>query len=196
MKYKIVSHVTALAGVLLFGILAPVFGENIFPEGSMEILNRKGLPDGLSHADPEWAKKFGGKVTVETEEGNSYLRLVMPATDQLFASGCEIKLPANATQVRVAYRVRANITEVAPNTEKTGTGGCVIRGWSSAPIGTEGAQGKFSGADWIKESTDGWMEKEFTFDTVPGMPYLVLQLGFKQASGTIEFDDVVIEPSF
>lgn len=163
---------------------------NLLPEGNFEILDSGGMPEGWRLPDPNWAKNFGGKVSVESEEGDNFLRLESEGLDKLFQASFKVDLPPDVLRVRLSYRMRADIREVAENDGK-GVGVTVIRWWGNA----EKEQAKYAHTNWVTVSTPGWTEQEFLLDVPEGMTTLTVYPAIRFASAVADFDDIVIEPA-
>jgi hypothetical protein len=192
---SITTYVSLCALALTLGTAPSLHAENLLPEGSMEIAGKGGLPEGFEHPNNVWLKKFGGKVSAEQQEGNTFLRIDMPQAESLVRSAAEIKLPEGTSSVRVAWRVRADIKEVSANDDKSGRGVVMIfRFYSEGPSVPEGERGgKFVSIEQIQQSTDGWVDKEKVLAVPEGKKYLQIQFGTKGTAAVADFDDVVVE---
>ena len=184
----------SLAAVFAFGQPAAQ-AENLFPEGTMEIEGIKGLPEGFHYPDPNWLKGFNASATTQSEEGNTFLRVNMPVAEQLVAASFEVPVPDGAAAMRVAWRVRADVSEVSANDDQSGRGVCMIASWYAEPAGVEDRGYKHGVIDQIKQSTDGWIDKETILQVPQGKKFLSIQLGTKGTAAVADFDDVVVEKS-
>jgi len=167
--------------------------DNLLPEGNMETVDGKGLPEGFNHPDPNWLSGFKAVVSVAGEEGNNFLRFEVPTTEGLVASTADLPVPEGAKEIRVAWKVRANVKEVSENTDQSGRGVCLIVTWFSEPEGTENRGYKHGVIDQTTESTDGWKDKEVTLPVPEGKKFMTISIGTKGTAATADFDDVVIE---
>lgn len=161
----------------------------------MEIEGSKGLPEGFHYPDPNWLKGFNARVTTQTEEGNTFLRVDMPVAEQLVTTSFEVPVPDGAAAMRVAWRVRADVKEVSPNDDQSGRGVCMIASWYAEPEGVAERGYKHGVIDQIKQSTDGWIDKETILQVPGGKKFLSIQLGTKGTAAVADFDDVVVEKS-
>lgn len=159
----------------------------------MEIEGTKGLPEGFHYPDPNWLKQFNANVTAENEEGNTFLRINMPVAEQLIGASFEVPVPDGATEMRIAWSVRADVTEVSPNDDQSGRGVCMIASWYVEPEGVEDRGYKHGLIDQTTESTDGWVDKETILQVPEGKKFLNIQLGTKGTAAVADFDDVVVE---
>lgn len=180
-----------MVAVGMLGVSALQAGE-LFPEGTMEIPGPNGMPEGFKHPDPNWLKGFNGQVTLENEEGNNFLRFNIPVADGLIGSTLEIPVPAGATNLVVAWRVRAEVTEVQPNDDHTGRGVCMIASWFVEPPGVADRGYKHGTIDQVQQSTDGWVDKEVVLAVPEGKKFLGIQIGTKGTAAVADFDDVQI----
>ncbi len=179
----------ALLGVFLTSALPTWAGaaKNLMPEGSFELLER-GLPEGWKMPDPNWYKNFRGEATVKTEKGNRYLHLVCPVLNQLLGANYTFPITEDMQRLRLSYRVRAEIKELATN-DGTGVGVALLPWWGNV----ETTQAQFGGAEWITESTKDWVSKKVELDVPKGATVLTLTVGIKAADAIADFDDVSVE---
>lgn len=156
------------------------------PEGSFEILER-GAPEGWKMPDPNWYKNFRGEVSIKSEKGNRYLRLVSPVLNQLLAATYVLPITEDMKRLRLSYRVRAEIKELASN-DGSGVGVAIFPWWGN--VESETAQ--FAGAQFLTQSTKGWVSKEIDLEVPKGATSLSLSVGIKQTDGIAEFDDISV----
>jgi len=166
---------------------------NLFPEGSMEIPGDQGVAEGFTYPDPNWLKGFGGRVTVENEDANRFIRVNMPKPEQLIACGFEIPVPEGAKSLRVTWRMRATVRELSNKDIHGGLGVVLIASWYAKPrsIGDRGY--KFGGLTAVQETTAGWVQKETILEVPEGKKFIAIAFGTKSTSAIADFDDIVVE---
>lgn len=193
MKPNSFVRVALMALSALIAWIPSARGGNLLPEGSMEIPGDQGLAEGFHYPDPNWLKGFGAAVTVENENGNRFIRVNMPQPEQLIACTFEIPVPEGASSLRVTWRVRATVRQLPTGDEPGGSGVCLIASWYTAPRGPGERGYKFGGMQSVKESTNGWVNKESILPVPPGKKFISFQFGTKSVAATADFDDIVIE---
>ncbi|MCS7008526.1 MAG: hypothetical protein N2035_04120 [Chthoniobacterales bacterium] len=184
---KILFSLFVFFGIAGFGFTSD---GNLIPEGSFEILNAAGNPEGWKLPDPNWYKNFGGKVRIINEEGDNFLQIESDGMDKLLRASFKVTIPDNVARLRLSYRIRADVRDVASNEDKKGVGVQVARWWGN----NEKEEAKWGGADWVTASTGGWVDKEFEFDVPAGMTTLRIDIGIRNASAIADFNDIQLVP--
>lgn len=184
------STLALVCGLLSAAAAIPVYAsDNLVPEGSFEIFDAAGNPEGWKMPNPAWYKNFGGEVSVVSEEGDNFLRIKSEGMDKLLRASFLIQIPENTYSLRLSYRVRANVSDVAPNDGK-GVGVMIARWWGTP----EKEEFKWGGGDFITESTSGWQDKEFELEVPSGVTTLRIDIGVRNANAEGDFNDIVVEP--
>lgn len=197
MKAPLIVTVAVLAAASLHAADAG----NMFPEGNFEsgaqlkapfpnpiTENPKNAEEGVLYIEPGDYQARNCKVSIENEDGSSFLHLEAPkGFDGILRTYIALRLPEPApAAVTIGQRWRmadfAKLEE-APQ-------------WAGAQndpvfVMEDGTRKTINGTLRLNSNTGGeWQEVEKTVSVPAGARILILQPGLYRASGTLDIDDI------
>ena len=184
---KFYPLLSCLAFLTFLASVSSLMADNLFPEGSFEILGAEGEPESWSLPHPNYLAKIQADSSLETENGNRFLRLSLENPENANLATAKIPIPDDAANVVITYRVRCtNLTPAdVPSWSGVFNGGGFLDG-------AEQSLELFRGVKRLKESTDGWVDVEEVFQVPVGAKMVLLQPGIYHCTGTADFDDFVV----
>lgn len=194
------AFVTVVASLLAFTSIQAQDSANLFPEGDLEspinLVNpypnppKSQMQQGDFYIEPGNYESKGCTVSVETEEGSTFLRFMAPqGFNAILRTYIALDLPTpTPAALTISLRWRASdiaAPEGAPD-------------WASVQcdpvfVMSDGSEKTIHGTLHLKESTGGeWVEVEKTVTVPEGAVRLVLQPGLYCVTGTLDVDDIKI----
>jgi hypothetical protein len=175
------------ATALALAALSATAQENVFPEGGFEIMGAKGKPEGWVFPDPTYMASKGGAISLEGENGGTFLRIVSAGEGDAPKPHAKLDLPENAIHVRLQYKLRSANMKVLP--EPAWAGGFM----GGSFIDADGQALKpFVPSRRMKENNAEWIECEDTYPVPGGAVKVMLQPGLYFSTGTLDVDDVQV----
>lgn len=199
MNTKTVS-LTAAAALCALSLHASDSG-NMFPEGNFESVLEMKAPapspitedpmsavEGVLYIEPGDYKNKGCNVSVEQEDGSSFLRYTAPkGFNGILRTYIALRLPDPAPQVlTIGQRWRMSDCGVEAEAPE----------WAGAQndpqfVLADGSRKVINGTLRLRENTNGeWQEVEKTVTVPEGAKMVILQPGLYVASGTLDIDDI------
>jgi tRNA A-37 threonylcarbamoyl transferase component Bud32 len=149
--------------------------------GSMEDLDGKGGVRGWKIQD-----RYKPQVTLMAEAGNHFLRAVNPDTEKLVYFERKIDLDPSWKSLKVSARMRA-IDFKAAGSRQDGRVELIFKDADGQRTG------KYPMVPNVRADSP-WVTRTVTVDIPPDAKSLLFQCGIFNAKGTVDFDDIVVEP--
>lgn len=198
---KIRTVTTAAASALCAFSLHASDSGNMFPEGNFESVMEMKAPfpspitedptsavEGVLYIEPGDYKDKGCNVSIEQEDGSSFLRYNAPkGFNGILRTYIALRLPDPAPQLlTIGQRWRLADFETGPEAPE----------WAGAQndpqfVMADGSRKVINGTLRLRGNTNGeWQEVEKTVTVPEGAKMLILQPGLYVGSGTLDIDDI------